>query len=76
MKEFKPTYLYVKTHNGTGLKYFGKTVKDPHKYFGSGKYWVRHLEKYGRDVTTEILGFFTNAEECRAAALKFSVENK
>ena len=23
---FKPTYLYVKTHNKTGLKYFGKTT--------------------------------------------------
>lgn len=49
-------YLYVKTHNKTGLKYLGKTQrKDPHKYPGSGKYWTRHLNKYGYDYTTEIL---------------------
>ena len=27
--EFKPTWLYIKQHNTTGLKYFGKTTKDP-----------------------------------------------
>jgi hypothetical protein len=49
-------YLYVKTHNKTGLKYLGKTVsKDPHKYTGSGVYWLKHLEKHGPDYTTEIL---------------------
>ncbi len=48
-------YLYVKTHNATGLKYLGKTVKDPYKYKGSGTHWLRHLAKYGNDVTTEIL---------------------
>lgn len=32
MTEFLPTYLYIKTHNQTGLKYFGKTTKDPFKY--------------------------------------------
>ncbi len=27
--------LYIKTHNKTGLKYFGKTIKgDVHKYKG------------------------------------------
>jgi len=49
-------YLYLKTHNKTGLKYLGKTTrKDPVKYKGSGKYWIRHIEKYGYDVNTEIL---------------------
>jgi hypothetical protein len=39
-------YLYVKTHNNTGMKYLGKTTKpDPHKYPGSGKRWTRHLKK-------------------------------
>ena len=29
----KPTYLYVKEHDKTGLLYFGKTTKkDPFKY--------------------------------------------
>jgi hypothetical protein len=49
-------YLYVKTHNITGLKYLGKTIrKDPHKYTGSGKYWLRHLRQHGYDYSTEII---------------------
>ena len=48
-------YLYVKTHNKTGLKYLGKTKKDPYKYQGSGKYWRRHIKKHGYDVNTEII---------------------
>lgn len=73
---FKPTYLYVKTHNITGLKYFGKTTaKDPCKYKGSGVYWTRHLEKHGYDVVTEIIGLYTNEQECYDIALKFSIDN-
>lgn len=73
---FKPTYLYIKTHNITGLKYFGKTTaKDPFKYRGSGTVWLRHLKKHGRDISTEILGHYTNKEECLNAALEFSKEN-
>lgn len=49
------TYLYVKTHNRTGLKYLGKTIQNPYKYKGSGIHWCRHLSKHGNDVTTEIL---------------------
>lgn len=48
-------YLYVKTHNVTGLKYLGYTKQDPFKYKGSGKYWKRHLQKHGPDVSTEIV---------------------
>lgn len=34
---FVPPWLYIKQHNQTGLKYFGKTIrKDPKKYKGSG----------------------------------------
>ena len=75
-KEFKPTYLYVKTHNKTGLKYFGKTSKlDPVKYLGSGKDWSRHLREYGFDFSTEIIGFFTDEVECRKIARQFSIDN-
>ena len=49
---FKPTWLYIKQHNQTGLKYFGKTTKDPNKYLGSGKYWLRHLKEHTEDITT------------------------
>lgn len=74
-KPFKPTYLYIKTHNVTGLKYFGKTVSNRKSYKGSGTYWTRHLKKHGNDVTTEIVGYFTDRDECEAFALNFSVQN-
>ena len=48
-------YLYVKTHRITGLKYLGKTKRDPMKYKGSGIWWTNHLNKYGNNVSTEIL---------------------
>ena len=48
-------YLYIKTHNVTGLKYLGKTEScDPHKYKGSGKYWNIHLKKHGNDYSKQI----------------------
>lgn len=72
---FRPTYLYVKTHNITGLKYFGKTIKDPIKYKGSGKRWINHIHKHGYDVTTEIIGYYTIEAECINAALQFSTQN-
>lgn len=48
-------YLYVKTHKKTGLKYLGKTVRDPFKYNGSGIHWTRHLKKHGYGHDTYIL---------------------
>lgn len=75
MKTFKPTYLYIKTHNVTGLKYFGKTTSNRKRYRGSGHYWVRHIKKHGYDVTTEILGYFTDQDECMNFAIDFSVKN-
>lgn len=75
MKQFMPTYLYVKTHNKTGLKYFGKTTGDPYNYYGSGKHWLSHLRKHGFDISTEIVGYFKDANECQTFAEKFSREN-
>lgn len=67
-------YLYVKTHNKTGLKYLGKTVKsDPHKYRGSGRRWRAHLRKHGEnDYTTEILLATENEQELRETGIFFS----
>lgn len=49
-------YLYVKTHNVTGLKYLGFTTQqDYHKYRGSGTRWLRHLNKHGINYSTELL---------------------
>jgi hypothetical protein len=56
-------FLYLKTHSKTGLKYLGKTSQDPHKYRGSGKRWINHLNKHGDDVSTEILAECTTNEE-------------
>lgn len=66
--------LYIKTHNKTGMKYFGKTTKNPHTYKGSGKIWKRHIAKYGYDVTTEVVGQFLCQDECTAYALALSEE--
>jgi hypothetical protein len=76
MKIFYPTYLYVKTHNKTGLKYFGKTTNDPFCYRGSGKHWLAHIKKHGYDVSTEIIGHYTEVDECIANALQFSKDNQ
>lgn len=48
-------YLYVKTHLKTGLKYLGFTKQNPYTYKGSGKYWKRHIKKYGYDIWTNII---------------------
>jgi len=73
------TTLYIKTHNTTGLKYFGKTTqKDPYKYKGSGTYWTRHLKVYGNDVSTEIYAQIDEQLDLKlleTTALKFSKDN-
>jgi hypothetical protein len=75
MKRFYPTYLYIKTHNITGLKYFGKTTNDPYQYYGSGKHWLSHLRKHGFDISTEVLGYYTDEHECKKIAEEFSKRN-
>jgi hypothetical protein len=73
----KPTYLYIKQHSVTGLKYFGKTTeKDPYKYSGSGTRWTNHIKKHGKDFIKTIwvsdLYYDTSIVEI---ALHFSKEN-
>jgi hypothetical protein len=78
MKKYKPSYLYIKTHNKTGLKYFGKTSQDPYQYKGSGTRWIYHIKKYGYDVTTELLNngnTYSTYEELSNAAIEFSFKN-
>jgi hypothetical protein len=52
-------YLYVKQHSITDLKYFGRTVRNPFKYPGSGTYWSNHFKKHGKEhiKTLEVWGF-------------------
>jgi len=69
--------LYIKTHNKTGLKYFGRTInEDVHSYTGSGTIWLNHLKKHGKDYSTEIFSQYENI--CFGlirTALRFSREN-
>ena len=69
------TYLYHKQHKQTGLNYFGKTIKDPYLYQGSGKYWTSHLNKHGNDVDTVQVREFTDINECSKFALEFSAKH-
>ena len=74
---FKPTALYVKTHNKTGFKYFGKTTRLDcvHTYKGSGIHWQRHLKVHGNDYTTELLGIWQDSERMQKFAVEFCQNN-
>lgn len=66
-------YLYVKTHRNTGLQYLGYTAKkDPHKYTGSGKRWLLHLQKHGYDYETQVLHRCMSKSSIRAWGLFYS----
>ena len=67
------TYLYIKTHRITGLKYLGKTSRlDPYTYPGSGKRWRAHLDKYGYDFDTEILYESEDCDKIKEMGLYYS----
>ena len=73
----KPTYLYIKQHSITGLKYFGKTSQlDPYKYSGSGKYWSNHIKKHGKEhiITLWVSELYQDTSIVEHA-LHFSIEN-
>ena len=65
-------YLYIKTHNKTGLKYLGKTVQNPFTYNGSGKRWINHIKKHGNNVTTEIVGTYETIDDLRLDSIIIS----
>jgi hypothetical protein len=72
---YTPTRLYVKKHSVTGLRYFGKSIReDIETYKGSGKRWSRHLKKHNKvHVITEwISDWFYDKEELKSFALSFS----
>jgi hypothetical protein len=67
--------LYLK-ESPFGLKYLGKTTKDPYKYNGSGLVWKRHIKKYklkSTDITTAILFQTTDKIEFSKIALEYSI---
>ena len=71
-----PTYLYIKQHSITGLKYFGKTSQNPYTYNGSGSHWRSHIKKHGKEhiVTLWVSEPYTDTS-ITEFALKFSIEN-
>jgi len=67
-------YLYLKTHNVSGLKYLGITRRNPSTYRGSGVRWNAHLKKHGDDVSTKVL-LETDCKELLAErGLELSIE--
>lgn len=77
MSAFKPTRLYIKQHTKTGLKYFGKSIKqDIEKYLGSGSYWLNHIRKHGIEFveTLWVSEWFYTKEEIALVAKQLSVE--
>ena len=70
-----PTYLYIKQHSITKKCYFGKTVKDPRAYMGSGKHWKTHIRVHGKQfVETLWCHLFTDREYIERVALMFSAQ--
>lgn len=68
-------HLYIKQHNVTGLKYFGRTYQNPFKYKGSGKHWKAHLKIHGNDVSTSHIWSFNDVQAAQKFAMAFSIEN-
>ena len=72
-QEFTPTFLYIKQHKITGKLYFGKTIKNPEIYKGSGTLWQRHTKKYGtQHIETLWFCLYTDKQTINEAALSFS----
>lgn len=73
MTIFEPTYLYIKQHSITGKLYFGKTIKNPEIYLGSGKRWRYHIKKHGEDHVNNLwYCIFYDKEHIIEFALNFS----
>lgn len=66
------TWLYIKKHNQTGLLYFGKTIRDPKKYKGSGSYWSSHIKIHGNDISTLWCEYFEDEDLLTEFAELFS----
>lgn len=69
------TNVYIKTHNKTGLRYFGKTTRtDVEAYRGSGTRWKWHINKHGYDCKTVVVLSSRYKEELEAFCSTFSTE--
>ena len=70
--EFIPTYLYIKQHRITKKLYFGKTIKNPENYLGSGIHWKNHIKKHGNLVDTIWYCLYIDKDTIIEAATSFS----
>jgi len=68
-------HLYIKKHNITGLRYFGRTYQNPFVYKGSGKKWKAHLKAHGNNISTTHVWSYVDINEAIVHALKFSIDN-
>ena len=67
-------YLYIKT-SPLGLRYLGKTTKNPNTYLGGGKIWKRHIKKHNftiDDIETEIVFETNNVDELIKKGIELS----
>lgn len=73
---FKPTYLYIKKHSITEKLYFGKTVRNPERYYGSGTKWLNHINYHGKQhVETLWYCLFLDEHSINEFAILFSKQN-
>jgi hypothetical protein len=66
--------LYIK-ESPLGLKYLGKTEKDPFKYMGSGLRWKRHLSSHkftSKDILTTVLFETDSKKELKSIGIRYS----
>jgi hypothetical protein len=72
--KFKPTYLMIKQHSVTGLKYLCKTTKkNPLTYNGSGLRWKKHIKQHGiESIQTVWYKVFYEIDELVSVALTLS----
>lgn len=68
-------HLYVKQCSHCDLRYFGKTIADPHVYPGSGVDWTAHLLEYDATPITLDVWSFESVEEASAFAKSFSTKH-
>ena len=75
-QSFKPCRLYIKEL--AGMKYFGKTSRDPYTYLGSGTIWKDRIKKYGKEniKTLWVSEWFYDPQQIHDYALNFSEENR
>lgn len=66
----------IKKCMSTGLKYLCKTTssakRSPYDYKGSGKYWLRHVNKHKSYVITCIVGSYDTKEQLKENGIRLS----